>query len=348
MTTRGTPTSKGRSTAAGAALSRSADPDERRIPRSYGPSNTRFAPALVYEAARLYYIEDANQAEIAVRLGTSRPTVSRLLAEARSSGIVQITLRNPTAGTTADLEQELVATLGLQAAYVVASAPDIGLGTLLAPAVGAALTKAELVPGDALLVSSGATIHAIAHERLPPLQGVVLCPTVGGVEEPEPHYQTNEITRALALKVRGTPVALHAPAMPSAALHAVLMQDPQIARVRGYWRSAKAALLGIGAPPSQRSSLPGVISLSRSALPTAVGDICARPFDINGAPVEFPGIDRLVAMTLNDLRRVPHTIGAAVGADKVASILAAVKAGYINTIVTDTATGELLLGSEPR
>lgn len=304
---------------------------------------TRFPPSLVYEAARLYYAEDANQAEISERLGTSRTTVSRLLAEARRSGVVQITLRDPTAGSTSDVEQELVTRLGLKAAYVVASAPDISLGSLLAPAVGAALANLHLAPGDALLVSSGATVNAVAHERLPPLDGVVLCPTVGGVEEPETHYQTNEITRALALKVRGIPVALHAPAMPTPALHAVLMRDPQISRVRRYWRTAKAALLGVGGPPNQRSSLPGVIALSRATLPTAVGDICARPFDRTGAPVDFPGMDRLVAMTLADLRRVPHTIGAAVGPEKVASMLAAVNAGYLNTIVTDAATGELLL-----
>lgn len=321
-----------------------ADADREPSEVSHSPATTRFPPPLLYEAARLYYLEESNQAEIAVRLGTSRTTVSRLLAEARSSGIVQITLRNPTAGTTADVEHQLVSTLGLRAAYVVTSAADIGVGSLLAPAVGAALANAGLVPGDALLVSSGATINAISHERLPSLQGVVLCPTVGGVEEPEIHYQTNEITRSLALKVHGVPIALHAPAMPSAALFSVLMDDPQITRVRHYWRTAKAALLGIGGPPAQRSSLPGVISLSRSTLPTAVGDICARPFGSHGAPIDFPGIERLVAMTLEDLRRVPHSIGAAVGADKVVSILTAVRAGYINTLVTDTRTGELLLG----
>lgn len=310
---------------------------------AYVRSATRFPPSLVYEAARLYYLENANQAEIAGRLGTSRTTVSRLLSDARSSGIVQITLRNPTAGTTADVERELVATLAIKAAYVVTSVPDIGLGSLLAPAVGAALLNVHFEPGDTLLVSSGATVNAVAHERLPALDGVVLCPTVGGVEEPEPHYQTNEITRALALKVGGIPVPLHAPAMPTAALHAVLLQDPQFTRIRRYWRTAKAALLGVGGPPNQRSSLPGVISLSRSALPTAVGDICARPFDRTGAPIDFPGMDRLVAMTLSDLRRIPHTIGAAVGAEKVSSILAAVRAGYINTLVTDATTGELLL-----
>lgn len=308
-----------------------------------GAHHGRFSPSLVYEAARLYYLEDATQAEIAGQLGTSRPTVSRLLAEARSSGVVQVTLRNPNEGMTTDMESRLVAELGLRAAYVVPSSSDIPLGSLLAPAVAATLTNAKLQPGDALLVSSGATIHAVAQEQLPTLRNVVLCPTVGGVEEPDPHYQTNEITRNLAVRTNGVPLLLYAPAMPTAALRAVLMDDPQIVRVTRYWTTARAALLGIGAPPHERSSLPSVISLGGQALHAAVGDICARPYDQNGTPISFPGVERLVAMGLEDLRRIPHSIGAAIGGQKVPSIVAAVRAGYVNTLVTDTDTAELLL-----
>jgi DNA-binding transcriptional regulator LsrR (DeoR family) len=39
----------------------------------------RFSPQLLYRAATLYYQQDATQAQVADRLGTSRATVSRLL-----------------------------------------------------------------------------------------------------------------------------------------------------------------------------------------------------------------------------------------------------------------------------
>ena len=64
---------------------------------------------------------------------------------------------------------------------------------------------------------------------------------------------------------------------------------------------------------------------------SAIGDIFSRPFDSQGRPIAFPGSDRLVAMELADLAHIPHTIGCAVGADKVRAILAAARAGYINT-----------------
>jgi DNA-binding transcriptional regulator LsrR (DeoR family) len=307
------------------------------------PVRGRFPQTLVYQAARLYYLEHATQAQIADQLGTSRPTVSRLLAEARASGVVRVQVRNPDEGEMSALEQRLVEQLGLLAAYIAPSVKNAPVGQLLAPGVASALQRTALAAGDALVVSSGATVHGVAQHPMPSLPGVVLCPTVGGVEEPHAHYQTNEITRNLAAKVHGAPALLYAPAMPSAALWTVLMEDPATQRVTRLWKSARAALLGIGAPPHGRSSLPSVISPNDPALLPAVGDICARPYDHTGAPVDFSGVERLVAMELDDLRRIPHTIGAAVGAEKVTSIMTAVRAGYVNTLVSDSTTAELLL-----
>ena len=54
------------------------------------PKAGHFPPELLLAAARLYYEQDATQAEIAVEMRTSRATVSRLLSEARRQGIVRI------------------------------------------------------------------------------------------------------------------------------------------------------------------------------------------------------------------------------------------------------------------
>ena len=316
-----------------------------RRPVEVEPLAGRFPPDLLYRAARLYYLEDATQAQVASALGTSRPTVSRLLAEARASGIVHIEVREPGSVTAAELASELASVLGLRRAFVTPSASGVPPGTVLAPGVSAALEEAALAPGDGLLVSSGASVHAVAQQPLPSLPGVLLAPTVGGVDEPEEYYQTNEITRSVAVKVHGSPVLLYAPAMPSEVLHPVLLQDSSIRRVTSLWHTARAALLGIGAPPLTRSSLPSFLPKDLPGLDGAIGDICARPFDADGAPVFFPGVERLVAMELEELRRVPHAIGLAVGAVKVPAIRAAAKAGYINTLVTDSPTAQLLLAA---
>ncbi|MGV2786985.1 helix-turn-helix domain-containing protein, partial [Clostridium perfringens] len=50
---------------------------------------------LSIEAARLYYMSDYSQQDIATRLGVSRPTVSRLLQHAKEQGYVQISIVDP-------------------------------------------------------------------------------------------------------------------------------------------------------------------------------------------------------------------------------------------------------------
>lgn len=314
--------------------------------RSHGENSdasTRFAPDVLYRAAHLYYLEDATQAEIAVLLGTSRPTVSRLLAEARATGIVHIEVRDPAQVSSAELAGDLTRALGLRAAYVAPSSSGRQLGAVLASGVSQALVAAAMKAGEALLVSSGATMHAVAQQSLPALPGVFVAPTVGGVDEPGAFYQTNEITRTIAVKVHGTPVLLYAPLQPSENLFRVLLDDEATRRVTRLWDTAQVALLGIGAPPRARQSRPSVLARDDEALDSAVGDICARPFDGEGRPIRFAGSDRLVAMDLDALTRIPVTIGAAVGADKVPAITAAARAGWVNTLVTDVPTARALV-----
>lgn len=52
---------------------------------------------LLYLAAHQYYVEDGMEGETARALGVSRPTVSRLIAEARREHLVHIAVVNPLA-----------------------------------------------------------------------------------------------------------------------------------------------------------------------------------------------------------------------------------------------------------
>src|SRR5690349_20542405 len=69
-------------------------------------------PSVLLAAARLYYVENRSQAEIAAVLGTSRSNVSRMLTEAQRQGIVEIRIVDPS-GRSQDLERELRTMFGL-------------------------------------------------------------------------------------------------------------------------------------------------------------------------------------------------------------------------------------------
>lgn len=309
--------------------------------RYVSPARGRSSPSLQYEVAKRYYLDNATQAQIGHALGLSRTTISRLLADARAEGIVRIEIREPSHLATA-IREDLCAVLGLRAAYVEPAVRG-NLGPSLALGVRQALRDAGLVAGDALLVSSGKTILEISHTEFPPLPGVIVAPMVGGQQEQQAYYQTNEIARQIAMQCGGIASLLYAPAQPSAELYDSLIRDPSVRHVIDLWTTAKCALMGVGAPPLMRSIMPPTLSSDLQALRASVGDISHRPFDRTGAPISFSGTQRLIATSLEELRNIPVSIAVAVGTPKVVGLVTAARAGYYNTLVTDMPTAQAIL-----
>lgn len=310
-----------------------------------------FPASLLYQAAKLYYTEEATQADVAAQLGTSRATVSRLLAEAKRRGIVRIEVVPPSDMAVGDLSDRLARALSLTKVVLSLPIPAPGpgrtpldvMGGVLAPAVGRALAAAGLLAGDVLLVSSGRTVYEVAQYDLAPLPGVLVAPTVGGNDQPEAWYQTNEITRLIAARVSGRPNYLFAPALPGPELYPSLRNDPSIQRVLDLWPQARCALMGVGAPPLMRSDIPRFVPTESTSLRAAVGDVCSRFFDRAGEPVDFEGGERLIAVELAALRHIPVTIAVAIGTEKIDSIVAGARGGYFNHLVTDPATATAIL-----
>lgn len=324
-------------------------PPTRAVRSTAADPSSTWSASVLYSAARMYYEEDATQAEIAARMGISRPTVSRLLAEARRVGIVKITVVEPAADADDELRHALESALDLQRVYVSAPAPAGGtvsegqLGPVLGPAVGRALRDLDLSHGDAVLVSSGRTMYEVARSGLPHFPGVVVAPTIGGIDQPEDWFQTNEITRLLATAVGGRGLYLFAPALPGPGLYTTLRRDPTIQRVLRLWTQAKVVLTGVGAAPLLRPQVPQYVPTDADDLWEAVGDVCGRFFDRHGDPVAFSGSDRLIAIELSELRQIPTVIAVAAGAEKVQPIMVGARAGYFNRLVTDPATAERIL-----
>ena len=321
--------------------------NERRSP---SPS-VRFPVDVMLTAARLYYIEDLTQAQVARELGMSRASVSRVLAEARRQGIVTIDIRPPSSPSTNDVADHLARALGLQAVYLseVASSPSslayAETGGALAAALSRGLADTGLRAGDVLLMSSGRTMHAMTAGDILQLPGIVVAPMIGGKDKPEPWYQPNEITRRFAERVGGRPSFLYAPALPGPDLYPALVNEPSIRRVLDLWRTASAAIIGVGAPPLTRHSLPRFVPADALALREAVGDVCSRFYDRDGHEVPFPGSERLMSTSLETLQEIPTVIAVATGVEKIDAIRVGAREGYFSRLVTDSQTAFALLAA---
>ncbi len=78
---------------------------------------------LILKVLHLYYEHDLTQAEVASRMGFSRPKVSKLLAEGRERGLVKIEIAEP-AGDFTPLEIALEDRYGLKEVIIVPTSED--------------------------------------------------------------------------------------------------------------------------------------------------------------------------------------------------------------------------------
>lgn len=297
----------------------------------------------LYQAAQLYYEQGATQAEVAEQLRVSRPSVSRMLSDARAQGIVEIRVHRPAPSDLEGLQQELAENLGLEAVHLAPGSQSRRLGSGLASPTRRAMEGLALRAGDVMLIASGETTYPLAQQRLGDFSGVVIAPTVGGQAEPDPWHQTNEVVRAFTATNGGYPHYLFAPSMPSAALLSALQDDPGYRQIVEDWNTAKVALIGVGAPPSARNSIAQSVPRNHPNVAKAVGDVCLAFFDSMGQEVAFPGNDRMVRIPSSTLQAVPTRIAAAAGTHKATSILTAARAAWFNVLVTDEETARAIL-----
>jgi len=133
----------------------------------------------------------------------------------------------------------------------------------------------------------------------------------------------------------------------SDATRRALLEEDSIAQAIDAFPHLTVLLAGIGSLlPSAllRASGNAVSSEDEELLREegAVGDVCMRYFDAEGAPVKSHLDDRILGIDSAALLAIPRRIGVAGGRRKHEAIRAALLGGWINTLVTDSATATYL------
>jgi DNA-binding transcriptional regulator LsrR (DeoR family) len=74
-----------------------------------------------------------------------------------------------------------------------------------------------------------------------------------------------------------------------------------------------------------------------------VGDVCCHFLDATGSP-RLPGFsERIIGLSLEQLRNIPKSFGIATGAEKAAGVAAVLRGGYVKGIVCDEGLARALL-----
>lgn len=298
--------------------------------------------------ARLYYIEDTTQKEIARKLNISIATVSRNLARAKDLGLVEIRVRDDNQRYR-DLEIALEKSRGLKECIVVPTEGGPGSVPAAFSASAGELLSRILSPGDLLGVSWGETLKGLgeAMASLPRLR-IDVVPIIGAMGEIETGVYPNAIAQTYAAKLGGRAYLVNTPALvDTPAARQTVERDSSFAPIRNLWNRIQTVMLSVSSVDGNSSVYRmSIFSPRQLASLRRLGVVCATNFnflDARGAVVPNPISDMLINLGYNELRKKPNVILVAFGEAKVRAINAALRGGVGDILLTDEKTARLCL-----
>ena len=301
---------------------------------------------LTASVARRYYLDGRSKVEIAEEFALSRFKVARLLDDARSSGLVRIEIGHPGV-VDVELSARLMEALGLTHC-VVTDTPDDHPATLrehLGAAAAELLTEI-VTPDDVLGLSWARSVSAMAAE-LRVLAPVPVVQLTGALARPGADDSSIELVREVARVGGGPAYFFYAPMAVSDPVTArALRGQPEVARAFGLIGSVTKAVAGVGAWEPEQSTLYDATGEAECDELRAAG-VCAEVsgvlIDDGGEPVSAPLTERMIGITAAQMRAVPEVIGIVYGLAKARAVSAAVRGGYVDSLVTHSTLATALI-----
>ncbi|MFP4315615.1 MAG: sugar-binding transcriptional regulator [Desulfovibrionales bacterium] len=307
---------------------------------------------LLARVAWAYYCEGLTQAQVAHQLNLTRARVNRLLREGHKSGTVQIIINSSNIGRV-QLESRLTRRYGLRQSIVVPTPThDDRLYDSLGMAAGIFVSD-HLRDDQSLGLGWGRTLSAgVRGISQRARRNNTIVSLFGGL----PHSHTTnpyEIASLFARRLRASecyyiPAPMYAP---SVEIKNHLIEQSQFRTV--YERAARVdmALIGVGdlTPRSTNVQL-GALSEEewRSVLAAgAVSELFGHFLDARGEPVDHPLNTRFMGPSLADMHHIPLTVVVSGGLKKVPALKAVLSKEYIDILITDETTAEILTNGCP-
>ncbi len=304
-------------------------------------------------AARLYYLDGLGQTEVAKLVKVSQAKISRLLALARERGIVRISVAEYEPRNEA-LEHRIRQGYGLHSVVVIKTVERATVedARRLIGHFGASLV-ASLIPANSVVaIAGGRTIRELVQllpeDKKP---GLTVLQAMGSVDSTVGPVDAFELGHTMARRWGGAFYTLNTPAiLPDRKTRDAFLA---LAQIRSVWQrlnQVTVALVGIGTLDNSVFVERGVLSASELITlkqKGAVGEMCGRFFDRNGRECDLPWRDRVISMSLDQLRSVPQVVGVVAGADRSAAIAAAIRGKLLKSLVIDEAGAAALLEQNP-
>lgn len=305
---------------------------------------------LLTEIAVAYYEHEQTQEEIAKRFGISRIKVGRLLKKARNEGIVEINVKyHPIFSS--KIEQQFVNAFGIKRALIAVDHQDEEEQRRQVAALVTNYLSSMLKNGMTVAVGQGRNVAAVASHVgiFPEKQCKFIC-GIGGTLRDGELIDADHISRNLARKFNAASETLYAPAyVENRELKKAFLQNRVIKETIERASKADIALVGLG-DMNQNSYMVQLGWFTPQEVTNAsinqgvIGEIAGYGFfDIQGQPVETVMNDRVIGLSIEELRNIPCVIAIASENTKSMAILGALRSGVIDIIATSASNARTVL-----
>lgn len=298
--------------------------------------------------ARLYYLEEMNQKDIAKKMNMSLASVSRSINRAKELGIVKISIMD-SSDSLGNTEIALEKKFNLHECLLVPASDSLevvyaDMGRKLAP-----LLERVLSPQTILGVSWGDTLRVMA-ESLPvtgySCAGVV--PIIGAVGKIETGIYPNRIANSFARKLASHAYLVNTPGLvDSAETKDLLTGDTSFQDIASIWERASVLLFSISTICKGTSLMGGdIFTPEQWAEAASAGATVTTNFNfINDAGEEVPTelSKRIINLGYAQMKSKEHRILASSAEEKVKPILSSLRGGLPTVLITDAHTAQLLL-----
>lgn len=296
---------------------------------------------LLTEIAVAYYCDEITQEEIANKFGLSRIKVGRLLKRAKEEGIVEINVRyHPVFST--QLEKQLKERFPVNRALIALDHHDEEEQRRQVASLVSAYLNNVLKDNVVVAVGQGRNVASVAESS-----GVIqgrdcrfIC-GIGGTHRPGDVINADHISRLLAKKFGGSSESLYAPAyVENIQLKELLLHNGTIKETLDRARKADIALVGIGDMNEESYMMklgwftPHEIN-DASLNQGVIGDIAGYDFfNARGEHVNTVMDNRVIGLSVEELRQIPCVIAIASENTKAMAIMGALRTGAIDIIAT--------------
>lgn len=296
------------------------------------------------EVARLYYLEDWKQSDIATKLGVSRPFVSRLLKEARELGVVEIIIHQPLSNELQPLTR-LGQHYGIRGGMLVGDEGDSNLTNLHLSrgAIGLIqeLKTKRLGLGWGHLM--GEMVQMLEEGDALRSHVTSVCSMIGNAGIPMRHYQSSESVRVFAEKLGATPHFFNLPALPSDCDERDLFcSTEQYRQITRQWKQMDTALVNIGNYPSTPDFASGARYGARLQKQRACGRIICYYVNRAGTVIQSDQ-DFALQIPLDILRTCTNVVGLCSANTNAAALEGALHTGLFTHLVARKKLVEELL-----